>query len=65
MSKIWGNIYDRSVAILLGTVVFEIAIFVLFGDFGNLFFDKKLFKILYQFFLFIQKTAELVLEKLP
>ena len=64
MSKIWGNIYDRSVAILLGTVVFEIAIFVLFGDFGNLFFDKKLFKILYQYFLFIQKTAELVLEKL-
>ena len=65
MSKIWGNIYDRSVAILLGTVVFEIIFFVLFGDCGNLFFDKKLFKILYQYFLFIQKTVELVSENLP
>ena len=37
---------------------------VLFGDCGNIFFDKKFFKILYQYFLFIQKTAELVLEKL-
>ena len=38
---------------------------VLFRDCGNLFFDKKMFKILYYCFLFIEKLAELVLEKLP
>ena len=43
----------------------ELYFLVLFGDCGNLFFDKKIFKILYLCFLFIQKTAELVLEKLP
>ena len=54
-----GNIYDRSLAIVFGTVFL-----VLFGDCGNLFFNKTFFKILYLCFLFIHKTAELVLEKL-
>ena len=40
----------------------ELYFLVLFGNYRNLFFDEKFFKILY-FFLFIQKTAELVLEK--
>ena len=35
-----------------------------FGYYGNLFFDEKIFKILYLRFLVIQKTAELVLKKL-
>ena len=43
----------------------ELHFLVLIGDSGKLFFDEKLFKILYLCFLFIQKTAELVLEKLP
>ena len=42
MFEILGNIYDRSVAIVFGTVFL-----VLFGDCGNLFFDEKFFKVLY------------------
>ena len=56
-----GNIYDRSISIVFGTVFF----LVLLGDCGNLFIDEKIFKMLYLCFLFIHKTAELVLEKLP
>ena len=53
MSEILSNIYDRPMAFVLGTVSFC----------GNLLFDEKHFKILYLCFLFIQKIAELVLEK--
>ena len=60
MSQMFINIYERSVAIVLGTVFL-----VLSGDYGNLFFDGKSFKVLYLCFLFIQKTAELVLEEIP
>ena len=47
MSEVLGNIYDSSVAILFGIVVFGTVFLVLFGDSGNLFFDEKLFKIVY------------------
>ena len=43
----------------------ELYFLILFRDCGNLLFDKIFFKILYLCFLFIHKTAELVLEKLP
>ena len=36
MSEILGKIYDRSVAIVFGTVFFST-----FGDCGNLLFDEK------------------------
>ena len=57
MSELLGNIYDGSIAIVFGTVFLD-----LFEDCGNLFFDEKFSKI---FFFLIQKTAELVLGKLP
>ena len=57
MSELLSNIYDGSIAIVFGTVFLD-----LFRDCGNLFFDEKFSKIL---FFFIQKTAELVLGKLP
>ena len=41
MFEILGNIYDRTVATVFGTVVFETAFLVLFGDDGNLFFEEK------------------------
>ena len=56
-SEIFGNIYDRSVAIVLGTVFFST-----FWILWKLFFNEKM---LYSCFLFIQKTAELVLENIP
>ena len=56
MFEVLGNIYGRSIVIVFGTV---------FEDCGNLFFDKNFLKILYFCFLFIQKTTELALEKLP
>ena len=45
--KFWAIFFDRSVTIVLGTVLFERYFLVLFGDCGNLFFDKTVFKILY------------------
>ena len=60
MSKILNNIYNRSIVTVFGT-----AFLVVFGDCGNLFFDEKIFKILYLCFRFIQKTAELFPEKIP
>ena len=60
MFEILGNIYDRSIAIVFGTVFFGT-----FWRLWKLVFDEKFFKILYLCFLFIHETAELVLEKLP
>ena len=54
MSEILGNIYDRSMAIVFGNIFFS--------SFWKL-FDKKFLKFFYLYFLFIQKTAELVLKK--
>ena len=51
MSEISGNIYDRSIAIVLEIV--------------KTYFYEKCFKILCLCFIFIQKAAELVLKKLP
>ena len=41
MFEILGNIYDRTVTTVFGTVVFETVFLVLFGDDGNLFFEEK------------------------
>ena len=53
MTKILGNIYDRTIAILFGTY------------YGNLFLTKLFSKPSYIYVFIVQKTAELVLEKLP
>ena len=45
--EILGNIYDRPVAIVFETVVFETVFLVLFGDDGNLFFDEKILESLF------------------
>ena len=47
MFEILGNIYDRPVAIVFETVVFETVFLVLFGDDGNLFFDEKILESLF------------------
>ena len=57
MSKVLANIYDKSAAFVFGTVFLEF-----FGDSKVLFFDEKPY---IYFFLFIQKTVELFLEKHP
>ena len=57
MSKIWGNIYDRSVAILLGTVVFEIVFFSTFWRLWKHFFWQKIFQDLISIFSFYPKNS--------
>ena len=60
MFEILSNIYDRCIAIELGTVFLVVS-----ENCENLFFDKNFFRIFsYLGFIFIHKTAELVLEKL-
>ena len=59
MFEILRKIYDRSIAIVFGTVFL-----VHFADYIKLFFYQKNFKIFYLYFLSEYKTAELVLQKI-
>ena len=59
----WAIFMTNLWPLYLELLYLEPQFLVLFGDCRNLFFEEKFFKILYCF-LFIQKPAELVLEKL-
>ena len=59
----WAIFMTNLWPLYLELLYLEPQFLVLFGDCRNLFFDEKFFKILYCF-LFIQKPAELALEKL-
>ena len=61
--KFWAIFMTDLWPLYLELLYLEPQFLVLFGDCRNLFFDEKFFKILYCF-LFIQKPAELALEKL-
>ena len=62
--KLYGNIYDIYVAIVFGTLLFS-TFWRLWKLFFFIFLTKRFLQILYSRFLFIQKTAKLVLQKLP